>query len=393
MTFAIQMQNVITGWFLYSMTKNPFILGMVGLAEALLALSSALFAGNLVDKYDKKKVLLLSFCVYLICGFGFAYLSSRFASQSLSHNGIVYGFYGVSMILGLARSFAAPASFSIISYIFPKEMMPRVSPLSSTAWQVGAIMGPAIGGFVYAMTDAATSSLVVCFFMLCSVIFSSFLKPKPPYVSATPDTQSTGERIREGLRYVFQNKIILSAMCLDLFAVLFGGAVALLPVFASEILHVGSLELGWLRAAPSLGAATFLFALSIKPPETKTGLKLLLSVAAFGLCMIGFSLSENLYLSLVLLCASGAFDAVSVVIRGTILQMYTPDHMRGRVSAVNTMFIGSSNEIGAFESGTAARLLGTSPSVLFGGTMTLLVVGLVTYYAPSLRKLELKAAN
>jgi sugar phosphate permease len=151
--------------------------------------------------------------------------------------------------------------------------------------------------------------------------------------------------------------------------------------------------LGWLRAAPSLGAATFLFALSIKPPETKTGLKLLLSVAAFGLCMIGFSLSENLYLSLVLLCASGAFDAVSVVIRGTILQMYTPDHMRGRVSAVNTMFIGSSNEIGAFESGTAARLLGTSPSVLFGGTMTLLVVGLVTYYAPSLRKLELKAAN
>ncbi len=390
MTFAIQMQNVITGWFLYNLTKDPFILGMVGLAEALPALLSALFAGNIVDKYDKRKVLMLSFCVYTLCGLGFAFLSSHYAGGILEDKGIVYGFYIVSMVLGLARSFAAPASFSILSYIFPKSMMPKVSPLSSTAWQIGAIMGPAIGGFLYAMTDAPTSSLVVCFFMFCSVLFSSFLKPKPPYASISTDIQGTIERIKEGLRYVFQNKIILSAMSLDLFAVLFGGAVALLPVFASEILHVGSLELGWMRAAPSIGAAIFLLVLSIKPPETRTGLKLLFSVAAFGLCMIGFSFSTHLWLSLVLLCAGGAFDAVSVVIRGTILQMYTPDHMRGRVSAVNTMFIGSSNEIGAFESGTAARLLGTAPSVLFGGTMTLLVVAFVSYYAPSLRKLELK---
>ena len=390
MTFAIQMQNVITGWYLYSLTKDPFILGMVGLAEALPALSSALFAGNLVDKYDKRKVLMAAFSVYTLCGLGFAFFASSYA-HSFSTNFIVYGFYGVSMVLGLARSFAAPASFSIISYIFPKELMPRASPLSSTAWQVGAIMGPAIGGFLYAASDAATASLIVCFFMLSSVIFSSFLNPKPPYETGQGENQTTGQRIREGLQYVFRNKIILSAMCLDLFAVLFGGAVALLPVFASDILHVGALELGWLRAAPSIGAATFLLALSIKPPETRTGLKLLISVGAFGLCMIGFSLSTQFWLSLILLCASGAFDAVSVVIRGTILQMYTPDHMRGRVSAVNTMFIGSSNEIGAFESGTAARFLGAAPSVLFGGTMTLLVVGLVSYYAPSLRKLELKA--
>lgn len=391
MTFAVQMQNVITGWYLYKLTKDPLILGMVGLAEALPALSSALFAGDLVDKFDKRKVLMMAFTAYSICGLGFTFLSSDYTAHFSTH-AIVWGFYGVSMLLGFARAFAAPASFSIISYIFPKELMPKASPVSSTAWQVGAILGPATGGFVYAWSDAPTASMIVFFFMVTSILFSSFLKPKPPYVKEEAEQRSTFQRIGEGLSYVFRNKIVLSAMSLDLFAVLFGGATAILPAFASEVLHVGAVELGWLRAAPSVGAAIFLLALSIKPPETRTGLKLLLSVAAFGLCMIGFSLSTNLLLSIVLLCTSGAFDAVSVVIRGTILQMYTPDHMRGRVSAVNTMFIGSSNEIGAFESGTAARILGTAPSVMIGGTITMMVVGLIAYYAPSLRKLELRAS-
>ncbi|HMY84589.1 MAG TPA: MFS transporter [Saprospiraceae bacterium] len=388
MTFGIQMQNVITGWYLYELTKDPLILGMVGLSEALPALSSALFAGDLVDKFDKRKVLIIAFSVYLVCGIGFTFLGTQYAA-SLSHQLVVWGFYGISMLLGLARAFATPASFSILSYLFPLEMLPKAAPASSTAWQVGAILGPATGGFVYALTDAPSSSFVVCLFMLSSVILASFLSPKPPYEEKKREEQSRRQRISEGIRYVFSNKVILSAITLDLFAVLFGGATAILPAFASEILHVGAVELGWLRAAPSVGSAILLFLLSIRPPESKSGIKLLLAVTGFGLCMIAFSLSTNLWLSIFFLFASGAFDAVSVVIRSTILQIYTPDHMRGRVSAVNTMFVGSSNEIGAFESGTAARLLGTAPSVLIGGSITLLVVALVARFAPTLRKLEL----
>ncbi len=389
MTFGIQMQNVITGWYLYELTKDPLILGMVGLSEALPALSAALFAGDLVDKFDKRKVLIIAFCLYLVCGIGFTFLGTKYAA-SISHQLVVWGFYGVSMLLGLARAFATPASFSILSYLFPVELLPKAAPASSTAWQVGAILGPATGGFLYALSDAPTSSFIVCLFMLSSIILASFLSPKPAYEEKKQEDLSTFQRIGEGIRYVFQNKIILSAITLDLFAVLFGGATAILPAFASEILHVGAIELGWLRAAPSVGSAILLFLLSLWPPESKSGIKLLLSVAGFGLCMIAFSLSTHLWLSIFFLFASGAFDAVSVVIRSTILQIYTPDHMRGRVSAVNTMFVGSSNEIGAFESGSAARLLGTAPSVLIGGSITLVVVAMVAKFAPMLKKLELK---
>lgn len=389
MTFAVQMQNVITGWYLYKLTEDPLILGIVGLAEALPALASALFAGDLVDKFDKRKVMMASFSLYFLCGLCFTFLASDYAS-SYSTDFVVFGFYGTSMLLGLARAFATPASFSILSYLFPVNMLAKAAPVSSTAWQIGAILGPAMGGFMYAWTDAPTSSAIVCAFMFASIVFSSRLTPKPAYSSDSQNKQSMFKRIGEGLKYVFQHKIILSAMTLDLFAVLFGGATAILPAFASEVLHVGAVELGWLRAAPSAGSAILLFLLSIKPPETNTGRKLLWAVAAFGICMIGFSQSTHLWISLIFLFASGAFDAVSVVIRSTILQIYTPDDMRGRVSAVNTMFVGSSNEIGAFESGTAARIFGTAPSVLIGGSLTILVVIMVTKFAPILRKLELK---
>ncbi|MCO6460389.1 MAG: MFS transporter [Saprospiraceae bacterium] len=390
MTFAVQMQNVITGWYLYKLTEDPLILGIVGLAEALPALASALFAGDLVDKFDKRKVMMAAFFLYLVCGIGYTFLATDYAAGISTHF-VVWGFYLVSMMLGLARAFATPASFSILSYLFPVNRLAKAAPVSSTAWQIGAILGPATGGFMYALTDAPTSSFIVCLFMAASIFFSSRLSPKPVIEDKSKEGLNTFKRIGEGLRYVFGNKIILSAITLDLFAVLFGGATAILPAFASEVLHVGAVGLGWLRAAPSAGSAILLFILSLKPPETKSGIKLLLAVASFGLCMIGFSLSTHLWLSLIFLFASGAFDAVSVVIRSTILQIYTPDQMRGRVSAVNTMFVGSSNEIGAFESGTAARILGTAPSVLIGGSITILVVALVAKFAPSLRKLELKS--
>lgn len=388
MTFAIQMQNVITGWFLYSLTKDPLTLGMVGLAEALPALSFALYAGHLIDKMDKRKVLINSFIIYGICTLAFAGLASNYCQAKLSNHQIVWAFYLVLFVLGIARAFAGPSSFAVLGYLFPKSKMAKVSPLSSSAWQFGAILGPALGGLIYGWTSATTSSLIVTAFIFASVICASLMPSMPAIIDNHPATNIVS-RIKEGLSYVFQNKIILSAISLDLFAVLFGGAVALLPVFANDILHVGARELGWLRAAPSAGAAIVLLALSVKPPETKTGLKLMLAVACFGLCIIGFAFSEHLWLSMLLLFLSGAFDAVSVVIRGTLLQIFTPDRMKGRVAAVNTMFIGSSNEIGAFESGAAAKLMGTVTSVVFGGCMTLIVVISTYFLSPSLRKVEL----
>jgi MFS family permease len=390
MTFAIQMQNVITGWFLYSLTNDPLTLGIVGLAEAMPAILFALFAGNLVDKFDKRKILMITFSLYGVCTLGFAWAASHFAVNMLSVNQIVWCFYIILFCLGLARSFAGPASFSALGYLFPKSMMTKVTPISSTAWQLGAIFGPAAGGFIYAFTTPAISSLIVTFFIILSVISASRLPAMPVIPEAVSGEAGLTERIKEGLRYVFKHKVILSSISLDLFAVLFGGAVALLPVFAKDILHVGATELGWLRAAPSAGAAIVLLFMSVKPPEHHTGWILLIAVAGFGLCMIGFANSTHLWLSLFLLFASGAFDAVSVVIRGTILQIFTPDRMKGRVAAVNTIFIGSSNEIGAFESGAAARWLGTVPSVNAGAAITILVVITTAIIAPQLRNLELK---
>lgn len=390
MTFAIQMQNVITGWFLYSLTNNPLTLGLVGLAEAMPAILFALYAGHLVDKLDKRKTLIVTFSIYGLCTLGFAIAASQYVRHLLTINQIVWCFYIILFILGLARSFAGPASFSALGYLFPKSKMAQVTPISSTSWQMGAIFGPAVGGFIYAVSSPAESSLFVTLFIFFSVILASKLPAMPVIPEAISGSAGIVDRIKEGIRYVVRHKIILSSISLDLFAVLFGGAVALLPVFAKDILHVGATELGWLRAAPSAGAALVLLAMSVKPPERHTGWILLGAVAGFGLCMIGFAGSTHLWLSLFLLFASGAFDAVSVVIRGTILQIFTPDRMKGRVAAVNTIFIGSSNEIGAFESGAAARLMGTVPSVIFGGTVTLIVVVITAFAAPKLRKLDMR---
>ena len=354
-----------------------------------MCIRDRLYAGHLVDKMDKRNVLKKAFIVYALCTLLFAALASSYAAELFSTRVIVWLFYAVLFVLGIARAFSGPSSFAVLGYLFPKSKMAKVSPLSSTAWQFGAILGPALGGLLYAWTSPTTASLIVTAFIIASVICAGLMPAMPPIEIDAPGGYSIASRIREGLSYVFKNKIILSAISLDLFAVLFGGAVALLPVFASDILHVGAQELGWLRAAPSAGAAIVLFAFSVRPPETKTGIKLMLSVACFGLCIIGFAYSKHFWLSLLLLFGSGAFDAVSVVIRGTLLQIFTPDRMKGRVAAVNTMFIGSSNEIGAFESGAAARLMGTVPSVVFGGCMTLLVVMLTYILSPALRKVEL----
>jgi MFS family permease len=303
----------------------------------------------------------------------------------------IRGMYLFILISGFARGFYSPTSFSFLFQLVDKAQLTKASTLNSSAWQIASIVGPALGGLLYAGLGITNTFFVVLFFMALAFVCILQVKSKP--IITTAIQESISLRIKEGIKYVFDNKVILSAITLDLFAVLFGGAVALLPVFADEILHTGPEGLGILRAAPSLGASITMIWISVRKQLSKPGVVLLYCVGAFGVCMIGFALSTSIFLSLFLLFLSGAFDSVSVVIRGNILQLETPDHMRGRVSAVNTMFIGSSNEIGAFESGLAARLLGTVPSVVFGGCMTLFVVATTSIKAKTLKKFSYPSNN
>lgn len=384
LTIALQIQAVIVGWHIYKLTQDPLSLGLIGLAEAIPALSIALYAGHIADSSSKRKVLVNSVLVLLFCSLGLTLTSSDLFIFGFSETWSVNAMYAFIFLSGFARGFYAPAGFSFIAQLVPKEQLVKASTLNSSAWQIAAIFGPALGGLLYAWIDITYTFAFVLLFTLIALWCITRIKPKP--IVSKMGNETITQRLRVGISYVFNNKVILSAISLDLFAVLFGGAVALLPVFANEILQVGPQGLGFLRAAPSLGASITMLWLSMRAPVQKPGIVLLFCVGAFGLCMIGFALSTSFYLSLLMLFLSGAFDSVSVVIRGNILQLQTPDDMRGRVSAVNTMFIGSSNEIGAFESGLAARLLGTVPSVVFGGCMTLLVVGITSIKAPQLKQ-------
>lgn len=386
LTIALQIQAVIVGWHIYKLTNDPLSLGLIGLAEAIPALSIALYAGHVADIKSKKRLLQNSLAVLLCCSLGLTLTSSDVFIFGFNSSISVYCLYTFIFLSGFARGFYGPAAFSFIAQLVEKKHLVRASTLNSSAWQIASIIGPAAGGLLYAWGDITFSFLFVVMFIVTALFAVSSITSKSSLGNANAETIIF--RLSQGVKFVFNNKIILSALSLDLFAVLFGGAVALLPVFANEILHVGPQGLGMLRAAPAVGASITMLWLSYSKPLHKPGIVLLCCVAAFGFCMIGFALSTSFILSLVLLFLSGAFDSVSVVVRGNILQLQTPDHMRGRVSAVNTMFIGSSNEIGAFESGLAARLLGTIPSVIFGGCATLLVVGITALKAKSLKKFQ-----
>lgn len=383
LTIALQIQAVVVGWQVYKLTEDPFSLGLIGLAEAIPALSIALYAGHVADTSSKHKILKYALLGMFGCSLGLLLTTLDefvlFFGATISLRSI----YTFIFLSGIARGFMAPTGFSFLAQLVKRELLTKASTINSTAWQTAAIIGPALGGLLYAGIQITATFVVVLFFTAAAFVCLLFIKPKP--IIEQQGSELILVRLKEGIRFVFDNKVILGALSLDLFAVLFGGAVALLPVFASEVLKVGPEGLGMLRAAPSLGASITMLWLSFRHHIEKPGLVLLYCVAGFGLCMIGFGLSTSFYLSLFLLFLSGAFDSVSVVVRGNILQLQTPDHMRGRVSAVNTMFIGSSNEIGAFESGLAAKLLGTVPSVVFGGSMTLLIVGFTAIKSKALR--------
>ena len=385
LTIASLIQSVIVGWQVYELTKDPLSLGLIGLAEAIPAILISVFSGHIVDSRNRKTVLLSSYLLLLLCAIVLFIISSNLTS-SLHHYQLT-AIYSVIFISGIARGFTMPSSFAFMSQLVSPEVLPNAITWNMSTWQVGAITGPAIAGFVFSFSGFAFSYLLVSILILVAVIFISTIKKKPD-----PDiieNQSLSDKLTAGVKFVFSKKIVLSAISLDLFAVLFGGATALLPIYSAEILFTGPQGLGMLRAAPSIGAVLVALFLTRRPPMRDTGKKLLTCVFGFGICMIIFAVSRDFYLSLFILALGGGFDAVSVVIRHTIIQLMTPDNMKGRVSAVNSVFIGSSNEIGAFESGLAAKLMGVVPSVVFGGTMTLLVVIIVFILSPQLRKLNL----
>ena len=385
MTIAIQIQAVIVSWQLYDLTGDPLSLGLIGLTEAIPALSIAMFAGHIVDLYDRKVVLSISFASLLttaILLWIFTLRLEEFTSQ-FGNSPIYFAVF----FTGLARGFIGPANFALLSQLVPKKAYMNASTWSTNVWQIGAITGPAIGGLLYAYYGASTGYILAGSIFVTGILLLILMGKYP--VIQTLSGEKFIVRLLSGVRFVFRNEIILAAISLDLFAVLFGGAVALLPVFAADILLVGPEGLGLLRSAPAAGSAIMGIILAYRNPMKSAGRYMLWSVAGFGISMIAFAVSKNFYFSLFCLFLSGAFDNISVVIRFTILQLLTPNDMRGRVSAVNSMFVGSSNEIGAFESGLAARLMGTVASVVFGGGMTLLTVMISWWKAPKLRDLDL----
>lgn len=374
-TFAYQMQAVIIGFYIYQITKSAFALGLVGLCEAIPAIGIALYGGYVADKSEKRKMLLLISGVVFFASVVIFVVTMKDVAPYVHKGWIVPIIYLMIFLNGVARAFYGPATFTIYAHSIPREIYPNGSTWSSSSWQIASILGPAAGGLIYGFYGITAAFGVILFFLLVSIIIIYTLKAYPPVFIPK---EKIWKSLSEGIDFVFKSKMLIWAMSLDLFSVFFGGAVALLPVFADDILKVGSEGLGIMRATSSLGAVLTMLVMTRFSPMGKPWRNLLIAVTGFGLSIICFGLSRSFYLSLLFLFTEGAFDSISVIIRSTIMQLLTPDHMRGRVSAVNSMFIGSSNEIGAFESGTAAKLLGTVTSVIFGGSMTLAIVT-ITY--------------
>jgi MFS family permease len=382
MTLGTMIQATVVAWQVYDITRDPLSLGMVGLAEAVPFIGAALYAGHVADLYDRKRLGLVSIAVQTVAAvvlLGFA------LRPALLAGGRVWPIYAMVFVSGLARSFLQPARTAMGAEIVPRETLPNAIAWRSSLWQFGAVVGPALGGVLYGFSGARLAYAVeVGLCVVGLVLFACIAYTPAPVVRAVA---SIGENLTVGIRFLFTQPELLGAQVLDLFSVLFGGAPALLPIFASDVLHVGPQGLGVLRAAPAVGAVLMSVVLAHRKLR-RAGRTLFLCVAAFGLCWVFFALSHSFWLSLALLAVSGMVDNVSVVIRSTLLTVRTPPEMLGRVSAVNQIFIGSSNEIGSFESGVAAKLIGTVNSVLLGGLVTLGVVGVTAWKTPALRRLD-----
>jgi MFS family permease len=385
LTMGITMQSVIVGWQVYDITKDVFALGMIGLSEAIPFIVISIFSGHIADTFNRKKIILWFTFLFIIVTGALLYLSTD-ASSFIQRYGTL-PIFSMIVLVGVIRGFLSAAFPSILSQIVPRELYGNAATWNSTVWHGASILGPSVAGLLIAVGYTTAYTVDITFIALSFLAFL-FIASKP--VPPREKSETLYESLTSGIKFVFKNQVVLGALSLDLFAVLFGGAVALLPAFAEEILHAGAVELGFLRAAPAIGAVVMAFIIAYKPPTKNAGRNLFLAVGAFGLSTILFGLSENIWMAFFFLFLTGAFDNVSVVIRHTVLQLATPDNMRGRVSAVNGIFIGSSNEIGAFESGATARAFGLKPSIIVGGILTVLVVAVTAKLAPKLRQLNIK---
>ena len=387
LVFAWSMQFIVVEWQVYSLTKDPLSLGLIGLMEIIPALGMALFAGHIVDQKEKRNLFLLIIALFSLISLGLFLISSD--SITWEKKTILYSIYAFVFFGGLLRSFFGPTIFSLIALIVPKKIYPNAATWSSSTWQMASILGPAIGGFTINWIGVHWSLCIIFILVMIALFLGSLIGKKP--VMNPKIGEPVLQSLKEGVRFVFNTKAILGALTLDMVAVLFGGAVALLPIFAQDILKVGSEGFGILRAAPAVGAFLTMLITAYIPISKNAGLKLLIAIFGFGLSIIAFGLSTIFWVSVVALFFSGVTDGVSMVIRQTILQLKTPDHMRGRVASVNTMFVGSSNELGAFESGVTAKLMGTVTAVVFGGSMTILTVITTGVISPTFRKLDLES--
>lgn len=383
---GLRMMGTLVGWWIYELTNEPFAIGLIGLSEVIPAVSLSLYAGHIIDISEKRKLLLTGVALYFTCALFLLLLSTSFTAGQLSKHWIAFSIYIAIFFTGVFRSFTGPTFGTILSAIVPKKTIQNATTWGQGVWLGASVTGHAIVGFLIALLGNTGSLAIICTLVFAGYLFMYQLKPKPSLNE--PGEKKTLESVKEGLRYVYQTKELFGALTLDLFAVLFGGAVAMIPVFAKDILKVGPIGFGWLNAASDIGSVIVIILLTAFPLKKAQGKKLLISVAIFGICIIVFALSKLFWLTFTVLLISGIVDGISVVIRGTILQLKTPDNMRGRVMSVNSMFINSSNEFGQFESGVAAKMIGVVPSVVFGGCMTLLVVVITWFKAPTLKEME-----
>jgi MFS family permease len=383
---GLRMMGTLVGWWIYELTDEPFAIGLIGLSEVIPAVSLSLYAGHIIDISEKRKLLLTGVALYLTCAIFLLLLSTGFTASQISKHWIAFSIYVAIFFTGVFRSFTGPTFGTILSAIVPKTTIQNATTWGQGVWLGASVTGHAIVGFLIALFGNTGSLAIICTLVFAGYLFMYQLKPKPSLNE--PGEKKTLESVKEGLRYVYQTKELFGALTLDLFAVLFGGAVAMIPVFAKDILNVGPIGFGWLNAASDIGSVIVIILLTAFPLKKAQGKKLLISVAIFGICIIVFALSKMFWLTFAVLLISGIVDGISVVIRGTILQLKTPDNMRGRVMSVNSMFINSSNEFGQFESGVAAKMMGVVPSVVFGGCMTLLVVVITWFKAPTLKEME-----
>jgi len=382
---VLTMQATLISWKVFEITKDPFSIGLIGLFEFFPAFLMTFYSGYIIDKSDKRKLLFFSFAANLLLTIFFAYITSANAKGHLSNAVILGSIYGIAFVSGIARAFSGPTSFALLGNLVPKEELTNAITWHSGSWQVAGVGGPALAGILYGVIGISFTFSLMIVLMIFAVVGAFLIKPKPPVKSIL--VESMLQNIREGFKFVWRTKEILGVLTLDLFAVFFGGATAMLPYFSDVILHTGPAGLGMLRSAPALGAVAMMVLINFIPMQKNQGKVMMYCVAGFGICIIVFGLSNMFWISAIALFLSGLLDGISILVRSTVLQLKTPENMKGRVSSLNSIFIMSSNELGAFESGFVAKFLGVIPSVIFGGMMTVGVVVFTWIKIPSIKKI------